>query len=158
MRCCQPPAARHCRRTATAALRPLLRSCTTKARLKASLNLPKTSFSLHAKVAETEPRLARQLAVEHYERQAAQRGGADAFVLHDGPPYANGDLHMGHFLNKALKDIINRAALLAGRRVHFRPGWDCHGLPIEMKAIQAPPSPSPLPYMISSPCHPPNHP
>eukprot|EP00947_MAST-08B_sp_MAST-8B-sp1_P006523 g6523.t1 len=57
------------------------------------------------------------------------------YVLHDGPPYANGDLHMGHFLNKVLKDITNRYRLLAGQRIHYVPGWDCHGLPIELKAL-----------------------
>ena len=57
-------------------------------------------------------------------------------MLHDGPPYANGDLHMGHFLNKVLKDTINRWMVLKGRRVHYQPGWDCHGLPIEMRALQ----------------------
>ena len=58
------------------------------------------------------------------------------FVLHDGPPYANGDLHMGHLLNKVVKDIINRTALLRGKRVSYVPGWDCHGLPIELKALR----------------------
>lgn len=60
---------------------------------------------------------------------------ADDFILHDGPPYANGDLHMGHAINKILKDIVLRQHVIAGRRVHYRPGWDCHGLPIELKAL-----------------------
>jgi hypothetical protein len=60
-----------------------------------------------------------------------------SFRLHDGPPYANGQLHIGHFLNKVLKDIINRHQLLRGKRVDFTPGWDCHGLPIELKALEA---------------------
>ena len=68
--------------------------------------------------------------------QATERAAAAPFVLHDGPPYANGDLHMGHFLNKVLKDTINRWQMLKGRRVHYQPGWDCHGLPIEMRALQ----------------------
>lgn len=59
------------------------------------------------------------------------------FVLHDGPPYANGDLHMGHAINKILKDIILRQNIINGRRVHYRPGWDCHGLPIELKAMSS---------------------
>ena len=58
------------------------------------------------------------------------------FTLHDGPPYANGDLHIGHALNKILKDFINRYQLLQGRRAKFVPGWDCHGLPIELKVLQ----------------------
>ena len=68
--------------------------------------------------------------------QATERAALAPFVLHDGPPYANGDLHMGHFLNKVLKDMINRWQMLKGRRVHYQPGWDCHGLPIEMRALQ----------------------
>ena len=56
--------------------------------------------------------------------------------MHDGPPYANGDLHLGHAVNKCLKDFINRYQILKGRRVHYVPGWDCHGLPIEIKALQ----------------------
>lgn len=59
--------------------------------------------------------------------------GDNEWVLHDGPPYANGQLHMGHFLNKVLKDVVNRYKLLRGYRIHYAPGWDCHGLPIEHK-------------------------
>jgi isoleucyl-tRNA synthetase len=58
-------------------------------------------------------------------------------VLHDGPPYANGDLHIGHALNKILKDTINKYQILKGRKVRYIPGWDCHGLPIELKVLQA---------------------
>lgn len=58
----------------------------------------------------------------------------EEFVLHDGPPYANGDVHMGHAANKILKDIILRSRIVNGTRVHYKPGWDCHGLPIELKA------------------------
>jgi isoleucyl-tRNA synthetase len=71
-----------------------------------------------------------------YERLAEHNPGAQ-FVLHDGPPYANGDLHIGHALNKILKDIINKYQLLQGRKVRYVPGWDCHGLPIELKVLQA---------------------
>ena len=60
----------------------------------------------------------------------------EAFVLHDGPPYANGALHIGHLLNKVLKDTFNRHRVLHGHRVSFVPGWDCHGLPIELKALE----------------------
>ncbi|MCJ1330199.1 isoleucine-tRNA ligase [Thelotrema lepadinum] len=69
-----------------------------------------------------------------WQRRAGRR---PAFILHDGPPYANGDLHIGHALNKILKDITCRYQVLKGRRVDFRPGWDCHGLPIELKALQS---------------------
>ena len=82
---------------------------------------------IHPAAAE-EP-LIERLCDEHYAWQASSRAGAPLFVLHDGPPYANGPLHMGHLLNKVLKDTILRAKLLRGYRVHFRPGWDCHGLP-----------------------------
>nr|WP_322766115.1 isoleucine--tRNA ligase [Cyanobium usitatum] len=70
-----------------------------------------------------------------YERLSQQNPG-EAFTLHDGPPYANGALHVGHALNKILKDIINKTALLQGKRARFVPGWDCHGLPIELKVLQ----------------------
>ncbi|KIW07338.1 isoleucine-tRNA ligase [Verruconis gallopava] len=74
---------------------------------------------------------------ELYEWQQANRPAKNPFVLHDGPPYANGSLHVGHALNKILKDIICRFQISQGRRVHYVPGWDCHGLPIEVKALQA---------------------
>lgn len=66
----------------------------------------------------------------------AKERGAERFILHDGPPYANGDLHIGHALNKLLKDFINRHQILKGKQVHYVPGWDCHGLPIELKVLQ----------------------
>ena len=71
-----------------------------------------------------------------YEKLYASNTGSK-FVLHDGPPYANGDLHIGHALNKILKDFINRYHMLVGRKVRFVPGWDCHGLPIELKVLQS---------------------
>ncbi|KAK4191857.1 tRNA synthetases class I-domain-containing protein [Podospora australis] len=73
---------------------------------------------------------------EFYKWQATHRPADNEFVLHDGPPYANGDLHAGHALNKILKDIINRVKVQQGRRVKYIPGWDCHGLPIELKALE----------------------
>ena len=71
-----------------------------------------------------------------YERLRAREDGA-AFTLHDGPPYANGDLHIGHALNKILKDFVNRWEMMNGKRVRYVPGWDCHGLPIELKVLQS---------------------
>jgi isoleucyl-tRNA synthetase len=68
--------------------------------------------------------------------EAARNASQPRFVLHDGPPYANGDLHCGHALNKILKDFINRKQVLNGKQVHYVPGWDCHGLPIELKVLQ----------------------
>ena len=106
------------------------------AALRRTLNLPTTAFPMRADGPLREPVLVERLTTELYTRQAAARSGPAApFILHDGPPYANGDLHMGHLQNKVLKDVINRDQLLSGRRVRFTPGWDCHGLPIELKAL-----------------------
>ena len=71
-----------------------------------------------------------------YEWQRDAHKGNPEFVLHDGPPYANGNVHVGHAVNKVLKDITNRFKILKGYRVDYRPGWDCHGLPIELKALE----------------------
>ncbi|CAK9302186.1 unnamed protein product, partial [Gordionus sp. m RMFG-2023] len=70
-----------------------------------------------------------------YKWQREIRINAKVFSLHDGPPYANGVPHLGHAVNKILKDIINRFHMLRGDKIHYQPGWDCHGLPIEMKAV-----------------------
>ncbi len=83
-----------------------------------------------------EPELQKFWADEQIFERMSQSNPGEIFVLHDGPPYANGSLHMGHALNKTLKDIINRYQLLKGRKVRYVPGWDCHGLPIELKVIQ----------------------
>ncbi|MFM9088336.1 MAG: class I tRNA ligase family protein, partial [Cyanobium sp.] len=91
---------------------------------------------MRANARQREPELQafwRELGL--YERLSQHNPGA-LFTLHDGPPYANGALHVGHALNKILKDIINKHALLQGRRARFVPGWDCHGLPIELKVLQ----------------------
>jgi isoleucyl-tRNA synthetase len=71
-----------------------------------------------------------------YKWQEVERSNADTFILHDGPPYANGDIHMGHMVNKALKDVYLRYKLLSGYKINYIPGWDCHGLPIEMNALK----------------------
>ncbi|SAY38587.1 isoleucine--tRNA ligase [Candidatus Synechococcus spongiarum] len=103
---------------------------------RSTINLPKTGFGMRANAVEREPQL-QQFWAEHkvYERLSRSNTGKP-FVLHDGPPYANGALHMGHALNKVLKDIINKYKLLQGCKVRFVPGWDCHGLPIELKVLQ----------------------
>lgn len=106
------------------------------AELRASLALPKTAFPMRANASVREPAAVSRLTTELYKRQLGSRGG-EPFVLHDGPPYANGPLHIGHALNKILKDIVNRYQLLRGRQVLFVPGWDCHGLPIELKALES---------------------
>jgi isoleucyl-tRNA synthetase len=101
--------------------------------------LPDTKFDQRANAVVREPEI-QAFWKEHdlYEKLSVQAkaNGAERFVLHDGPPYANGDLHIGHALNKLLKDFINRKQLLKGKQVHFVPGWDCHGLPIELKVLQ----------------------
>jgi len=102
--------------------------------------LPDTSFSQRANAVTREPELQKYWKeTDLYGKLSskAERSGAERFVLHDGPPYANGDLHCGHALNKVLKDFINRKQVLNGKQVHYVPGWDCHGLPIELKVLQA---------------------
>ncbi|MBM3824684.1 MAG: isoleucine--tRNA ligase [Verrucomicrobia bacterium] len=104
---------------------------------KNSLNLPRTDFSMKADLILREPeRLARWEQGRLYERIQARRSGAPRFVLHDGPPFANGDVHIGTALNKILKDIVVKYATLRGKRAPYIPGWDCHGLPIEFKVSQ----------------------
>ena len=91
---------------------------------------------MRANAVKREPELQKFWADEQIFERLSQSNPGEIFVLHDGPPYANGTLHMGHALNKTLKDIINRYQLLNGRKVRYVPGWDCHGLPIELKVIQ----------------------
>lgn len=102
--------------------------------LQKTLNLPKTEFPMRANAVKREPLLRKQCVGPLYQWQSKMNG--KEFILHDGPPFANGDLHMGHFLNKVLKDIINRYKLMRGFKIKYIPGWDCHGLPIEHKALQ----------------------
>lgn len=101
--------------------------------------MPETPFSQRANAIVREPEIQNfwlERGLYHKLSADAQEAGAERFVLHDGPPYANGDLHCGHALNKILKDFINRSKVLAGKQVHYIPGWDCHGLPIELKVLQ----------------------
>jgi len=101
---------------------------------KSTVFLPQTDFPMKAGLAQKEPGiLARWEAMDLYGRLRTERAGAERFILHDGPPYANGDIHMGHAMNKVLKDIIVRAQSLLGKDAPYVPGWDCHGLPIEWK-------------------------
>jgi isoleucyl-tRNA synthetase len=100
--------------------------------------LPKTEFPMKAGLAQKEPAiLARWAKIGLYQRLREQRAGRTRFLLHDGPPYANGDIHMGHAMNKVLKDIIVRSQSLMGKDAPYVPGWDCHGLPIEWKVEEA---------------------
>lgn len=106
---------------------------------KQTLNLPQTEFPMKADLVEREPvRLKKWEQDKLYAKIDAQRKKAKAksFVLHDGPPFANGDVHMGTALNKILKDLVVKSKTMAGFRSPFVPGWDCHGLPIEYKVVQ----------------------
>jgi len=99
-----------------------------------TLFLPQTEFPMRAGLPKREPEwLARWTAMDLYGKLRAQSKGREKFVLHDGPPYANGHLHIGHALNKVLKDIIVKSQQMMGKDAPYRPGWDCHGLPIEWK-------------------------
>ena len=99
---------------------------------KATLNLPNTGFAMKANLAQREPDMLKQWqANDLYQQIRAARAGREQFILHDGPPYANGDIHIGHAVNKILKDIIVKSKTLSGFDSPYVPGWDCHGLPIE---------------------------
>ena len=101
---------------------------------KPTLFLPKTDFPMKAGLAMREPEtLKRWEDSDLYGQLRAQSKGREKFILHDGPPYANGNLHIGHALNKILKDVINRSQQMMGKDAVYVPGWDCHGLPIEWK-------------------------
>ena len=103
---------------------------------KDTLNLLQTPFNMRANAKVREPEIQAFWAEQNLYERLSQQNPGESFTLHDGPPYANGALHVGHALNKILKDIINKTALLQGRKARFVPGWDCHGLPIELKVLQ----------------------
>jgi isoleucyl-tRNA synthetase len=103
---------------------------------KDTVNLPKTKFDMRANASKREPEIQKYWEENKIYDRLSQNNPGELFILHDGPPYANGSLHIGHALNKILKDIINRYQLLRGRKVRYVPGWDCHGLPIELKVLQ----------------------
>ncbi|WP_113952294.1 isoleucine--tRNA ligase [Arenicella xantha] len=101
---------------------------------KDSINLPKTSFPMKAGLPNREPQILKKWAeLDVYHALQSQRQNAESYVLHDGPPYANGNIHIGHSVNKILKDIIVKSRNLQGFRAPYVPGWDCHGLPIEIQ-------------------------
>ncbi len=103
------------------------------AEYKETLNLPETSFPMKASLATREPIMLKEWqSSDLYQQIRKARAGAKKFILHDGPPYANGNLHCGHALNKILKDIIIKSKSFSGYDAPFVPGWDCHGLPIEL--------------------------
>ena len=95
-----------------------------------TLNLPKTDFPMRANLPQNEPKLIKYWDdIKLYKLLQSKSG--ESFELHDGPPFANGNIHMGHCLNKVLKDIIIKFNSILGKSIRYVPGWDCHGLPIE---------------------------
>jgi isoleucyl-tRNA synthetase len=117
-----------------AATQPASQQEDKKKRLKDTLNLPKTDFAMKANLPTREPeRLAIWENSRLYEQIRRARAGAPKYILHDGPPYANGAIHLGHALNKCIKDFVVKTKTMAGFDSPYVPGWDCHGLPIEIK-------------------------
>ncbi|WP_428636469.1 class I tRNA ligase family protein, partial [Shewanella sp.] len=104
---------------------------------KSTLNLPETEFPMRGNLAKREPEMLKSWTENKlYQKIRESRTGAKPFILHDGPPYANGSIHIGHSVNKILKDIIIKSKTLSGFDAPYIPGWDCHGLPIELKVEQ----------------------
>ena len=104
---------------------------------KNTLKLPKTEFPMKAGLPQREPGFLKQWEADGlYAKIQTARSGAPTYILHDGPPFANGDVHMGTALNKVLKDLVVKSKTMAGFRAPFVPGWDCHGLPIEFKVVK----------------------
>src|SRR5258706_14506881 len=102
--------------------------------LKQTLNLPRTTFDMKANLPVAEPKMLAAWEQENlYGQIRASRAGRPTYILHDGPPYANGNIHLGHAFNKLLKDFIVKSKTMAGFDAPYVPGWDCHGLPIEIK-------------------------
>ena len=103
---------------------------------KENLNLPKTSFLMRANLPKKEPEIIQFWdKIDLYKQHRKKAKGKEKFILHDGPPYANGHIHMGTALNKILKDIVTRFHQMDGKDSNYVPGWDCHGLPIEWLSL-----------------------
>jgi isoleucyl-tRNA synthetase len=122
--------------TAAPASGPATEAQAEKSRYRQSLNLPKTSFPMKANLVQNEPAsIKRWQKIGVYTKLREERRGKARFVFHDGPPYANGSIHLGHLFNKCLKDFVVRSRSMMGFDVPYVPGWDCHGLPIEHKVM-----------------------
>jgi isoleucyl-tRNA synthetase len=103
---------------------------------KKTLNLPRTSFPMKANLAQNEPQSVKSWKKTGlYEKVRGVRADAERFIFHDGPPYANGNIHIGHLMNKVLKDLVVRSHIMEGEWCDYVPGWDCHGLPIEHRVM-----------------------
>ena len=101
---------------------------------KDTLNLPKTDFPMKANLPNREPDILKSWAQHSiFQKALDQSKKSKKYILHDGPPYANGDIHIGHAVNKILKDFIIKSKIMSGYHTPFTPGWDCHGLPIELQ-------------------------
>src|SRR6476659_7871345 len=110
---------------------------TTKTDYRSTVFLPRTDFPMKAGLPQKEPGIAARWEAEGlYQRIREARAGREKFIFHDGPPYANGDMHIGHALNHTLKDMVVRTQTLLGKDAPYVPGWDCHGLPIEWAVEQ----------------------
>src|SRR6266446_5444461 len=121
------------------------RSAMTAKNYKDTLNLPRTDFPMKANLASREPELLKMWdETGLYQQVQKSRKDRELFVLHDGPPFANGDVHMGTALNKILKDFVVKSQTMLGKRAPYVPGWDCHGLPIEYKVVKESRALSPL--------------
>src|SRR5438046_10713164 len=106
--------------------------------LKQTLNLPNTDFSMKANLAVAEPKMLAAWDRENlYGQIRRARAGRPTYILHDGPPYANGNIHLGHAFNKLLKDFIVKSKTMSNFDAPYVPGWDCHALPIEVKVDKA---------------------
>ena len=103
---------------------------------KSTVNITKTAFPMKANLPQTEPERLKFWDGLGFYNRIFEKPNAPKFVLHDGPPFANGDIHMGHALNKVLKDMIVKYKGLRGMDTPYVPGWDCHGMPIEHKVIE----------------------
>jgi isoleucyl-tRNA synthetase len=100
---------------------------------KDTLNLPSTKFPMKANLPQREPDILKFWdTINLYKKIRDKHAESDNYILHDGPPYANGDIHIGHAVNKVLKDIVTKSKTFSGFNAPFIPGWDCHGLPIEL--------------------------